>query len=436
MARMNIPRRSAGLLVGGLALFLGAAAVILSVISSARTAAASVLVIPLVLTVVVLAGVILWLSPLRQVRRPEAKSEEGTGAAAGGERPLALQAILSQIPCGVMLLDQDGRVLWVNTPGARILRRQPGELIGRILQDIVPETEVFMDAGAGAFRELELLFTDRTIHPIWYISAPAVDPEGRRNGVIVQYQDPSAFKELLSKGQDKERFAAIGRVVAGVAHEIKNPLFGISSVAQIFERELINPIHRELAQALLAETRRLNRLVDELLVYGRPMKFRVERCDLSRLLDEVFQMHREEIGEKGIVVRDEQLVPNIIAYVDPGQIRQVLLNLIRNAVDAMPRGGEIALKLLLEDRYIIFSLADKGGGIPAKIKERVFDLFFTTKKAGTGLGLTICKKIVQDHGGEIVLESAEGRGTTVTVKLPYRNPLDATGAGSTGMQRA
>ncbi|HAS53953.1 MAG TPA: hypothetical protein DCS42_07380, partial [Nitrospiraceae bacterium] len=213
---------------------------------------------------------------------------------------------------------------------------------------------------------------------------------------------------------------AVGRVVAGVAHEIKNPLFGISSVAQIFERELINPIHRELAQALLAETRRLNHLVDELLVYGRPMKLRAERCDLSRLLEEVFQVHRREIREKGIVVRDEQLVPKIITYVDSGQIRQVFLNLLRNAVDAMPRGGEIALTLLLEDRYIIFSLADEGEGIPAQIFDRVYDLFFTTKKAGTGLGLTICRKIVQDHGGEIILESTEGKGTTVTVKLPYR----------------
>ncbi len=436
MARMNIPRRSAGLLAGAIALFLGAAAVILYFFSSAWTAAAGALVIPLVLAVAVLAGAVVWLTLRRQVNSPGEISAAGYETQEGGASLQALQSILSQMPCGVMLLDQDGRVLYVNSPGAHILGRQPGELAGSILQDIVPGTQVFMDAGAGAFRELELLRSDRTISPIWYFSAPAVDAEGRGRGVIVQYQDPSVLKDMLVKGQDKERFSALGKVVAGVAHEIKNPLFGISSVAQIFERELINPIHRELAQALLAETRRLNRLVDELLVYGRPMKFRVERCDLSRLLDEVFQMHREEIREKGIVVRDEQLVPNIIAYVDPGQIRQVLLNLIRNAVDAMPQGGEIALKLLFEDRYIIFSIADRGTGIPAKIKERVFDLFFTTKKTGTGLGLTICKKIVQDHGGEIVLESAEGKGTTVTVKLPYRMPPEASGAGSAGPQKA
>ena len=321
-----------------------------------------------------------------------------------------MQAILSQMPCGVMLLDRDGRVLLINPLGARILRRHSDTLIGRMLQDVVPGTQVFMDPDAAACRELELLMPEGMVCPIGYLSAP--------------------------KGQDKERFVAVGRVVAGVAHEIKNPLFGISSVAQIFERELINPIHRELAQALLAETRRLNHLVDELLVYGRPMKLRAERCDLSRLLEEVFQVHRREIREKGIVVRDEQLVPKIITYVDSGQIRQVFLNLLRNAVDAMPRGGEIALTLLLEDRYIIFSLADEGEGIPAQIFDRVYDLFFTTKKAGTGLGLTICRKIVQDHGGEIILESTEGKGTTVTVKLPFRGASDAPGAGSPGIQKA
>ena len=347
-----------------------------------------------------------------------------------------MQAILSQMPCGVMLLDRDGRVLLINPLGARILRRHSDTLIGRMLQDVVPGTQVFMDPDAAACRELELLMPEGMVCPIGYLSAPYVDPDGMRNGVIVQYQDLSVLKALLSKGQDKERFVAVGRVVAGVAHEIKNPLFGISSVAQIFERELINPIHRELAQALLAETRRLNHLVDELLVYGRPMKLRAERCDLSRLLEEVFQVHRREIREKGIVVRDEQLVPKIITYVDSGQIRQVFLNLLRNAVDAMPRGGEIALTLLLEDRYIIFSLADEGEGIPAQIFDRVYDLFFTTKKAGTGLGLTICRKIVQDHGGEIILESTEGKGTTVTVKLPYRGASDAPGAGSPGIQKA
>ncbi|OGW26335.1 MAG: hypothetical protein A2X56_07145 [Nitrospirae bacterium GWC2_57_13] len=365
-----------------------------------------------------------------------AKDDAGNEGAASSRSPQFLQAILSQMPCGVMLLDRDGRVLLINPLGARILRRHSDTLIGRMLQDVVPGTQVFMDPDAAACRELELLMPEGMVCPIGYLSAPYVDPDGMRNGVIVQYQDLSVLKALLSKGQDKERFVAVGRVVAGVAHEIKNPLFGISSVAQIFERELINPIHRELAQALLAETRRLNHLVDELLVYGRPMKLRAERCDLSRLLEEVFQVHRREIREKGIVVRDEQLVPKIITYVDSGQIRQVFLNLLRNAVDAMPRGGEIALTLLLEDRYIIFSLADEGEGIPAQIFDRVYDLFFTTKKAGTGLGLTICRKIVQDHGGEIILESTEGKGTTVTVKLPYRGASDAPGAGSPGIQKA
>ena len=110
------------------------------------------------------------------------------------------------------------------------------------------------------------------------------------------------IKVLQTEVLNKERFAAMGRVVAGVAHEIRNPLFGISSIGQIFERELVDPAHRELAHALLSETKRLNQLVEELLVYGRPMKLMPGWCDLLELWQEVIGMHRDEIGKKGIKI--------------------------------------------------------------------------------------------------------------------------------------
>lgn len=170
----------------------------------------------------------------------------------------------------------------------------------------------------------------------------------------------------------------------------------------------------------------MNQLVEELLLYGRPMNLKPEQCDLMELWNEVVSMHRGELERKGVTLRGDLDIGHVSARLDINQIRQVFLNLLRNAIDATSSGGEISIRLLLEDRYVVFQIADTGVGIPSKNMDRIFDLFFTTKPKGTGLGLAICKKIIQDHGGEISAESREWdwldekRGTTVTIKLPYR----------------
>jgi signal transduction histidine kinase len=144
-------------------------------------------------------------------------------------------------------------------------------------------------------------------------------------------------------------------------------------------------------------------------------------------------MHREELDRRGIRISGDLDLKQLPAYLDADQVRQVFLNLLRNSIDATPKGGEISIRMLLEDRFIVFQIVDTGSGIPAKNLDRVFDLFFTTKPKGTGLGLAICKKIIQDHGGSITVESRqwdwmdEKRGTTVIVKLPYLSTAEQPG---------
>jgi signal transduction histidine kinase len=331
-----------------------------------------------------------------------------------------MQGILSNMSGGVLLLGMDGRVRLINFQGAQVLRCKRENLIGRNLAESIPGTAAFMEADSGSYREIELQAPDGTNVPIGFSSTYYYGANGEHEGVIVDYRDLTEIKTLQSELISKEGFAAMGKVVAGVAHEIKNPLFGISSIAQIFERELKNAEHQELARALLSETQRLNQLVEELVIYGRPMKLTRDRCDLRRLWQEVFELHKREIEKKNITITGDFNLRSPLVYLDAHQIRQVFLNLLRNSMEATAQGGEINIKLLLEDRYIIFKIADTGAGIPANIMGRVFDLFFTTKAKGTGLGLAICRKIVHDHGGEIAIESTERKGTTVTVRLPYR----------------
>ncbi len=336
-----------------------------------------------------------------------------------------MSGILASMSSGVMLLDTGGTVQLVNHAGATLLQATPSDMIKRRLTDMFPDAVSFLESAIGPYQETDIQRRNGTSVPIGFSSAYYHGASGEREGIIVVFRDLTEIKVLQAEVIHKERFAAMGRVVAGVAHEIRNPLFGISSIGQIFERELQKPAHLELARALLSEARRLNKLVEGLLIYGRPMKLEPSWCDLMGLWKEVIAMHRDEIEKKSIKISGDLDIGHTLAYLDANQIRQVFLNLLRNAIDATSAGGEIMITVLLEDRYVIFKIVDTGTGIPAENIDKVFDLFFTTKPKGTGLGLAICKKIVEDHGGEILIESRqwdwleERKGTTLTIKLPY-----------------
>lgn len=342
------------------------------------------------------------------------------------EKSNLLSGILENMSSGLMLLNLDGTIRIINNAGAALFDCRPDELEDSHLMERFAGAADILKAASGPYKESEVVRNDGTNIPIGYSIAHYHGSSGQPEGKIVIFRDLTEIKVLQAAVLNKERFAAMGRVVAGVAHEIRNPLFGISSIGQIFERELKNPGHLNLVQALLSETKRLNNLVEELLLYGRPKKLSLTWCDLTSLWKDVIGIHGGEMAQRRITVEDDFAVALRPAFLDQNQIRQVFLNLLRNAIDATPDNGRIRLSLLLEDRHIIFRVSDSGAGIPPENIDKIFDLFFTTKPKGTGLGLAICKKILEDHGGMICVESRQGarfkedRGTSVVIKLPYR----------------
>jgi signal transduction histidine kinase len=336
-----------------------------------------------------------------------------------------MRGILSSMSSGVVLLSLDGTVKLINRQGSWILGRGHDDLLGRKLAEAVPETAPFLSIRVGTYEEITVPGPEGMQVPVGFTTSYYSGPDAEQEGIIVVFQDLSELKILQSELLNKERFAAVGRVVAGVAHEIRNPLFGISAIGQLFERDLKDPAHRELSRALLSETRRLNQLVEELLIYGRPMKLKLREADLRQLWEEVLDQHREELKSRNIAVIGDDVLRMPAAVFDPHQVRQVFLNILRNAIEAMPDGGTITCTVLLEDRNILLRVTDTGPGIPREQLEHVFDLFYTTKPKGTGLGLAICRKIMRDHGGDIALASGEGAGTTVTLRLPCRSGAPA-----------
>jgi signal transduction histidine kinase len=237
------------------------------------------------------------------------------------------------------------------------------------------------------------------------------------------YRDLQAAQERLVQS---ERLATIGQMAAKVSHEVRNPLGSISLNAELLEDELrsLPEAQRAEAATLLAAIRSqvdvLGAVTEEYLRFARLPKPKLEAAALGPLLEELAEFVRGELRRRGVDVSLH--VPNGLPTLslDPGQMRQAFLNLVRNAAEAMPEGGRITLEARAQASGVEIAVSDTGMGIPEAIRDKIFDPFFTTKDAGTGLGLAIARQIAVDHGGSLVCESGPGVGTTFRLNLPTR----------------
>lgn len=354
-----------------------------------------------------------------------------------------LENIISNMGSGLLVTDRDGRIRMINQHGQATLGVAADQVVGKRLLDLFPSAGPLLDVQVGTIlRELDLPSPDGRSVPLGFNNSFLLDAAGQPEGTIIIFRDLSDLRAIRAEARRKDRLAAIGQVAAGVAHEIRNPLFGISSVAQILKTEVkFDPVHQELLAAMQAEIKRLNGLVEDLLHYGRPSTLERTPQLPEQIWEEILGLAKEELAEAKVqVVRDiGDGLPTVFA--DGNKLRQVFLNLLKNAIQATPPGGRITIRLQRAGRaalpapmqhsleleagggeppheYLVSAISDTGVGIPAADLDRVFDLFFTTKSTGSGLGLAICRRIVEDHGGTIGIESTEQAGTTVTVALP------------------
>ncbi|MFA6418983.1 MAG: ATP-binding protein [Candidatus Margulisiibacteriota bacterium] len=231
-------------------------------------------------------------------------------------------------------------------------------------------------------------------------------------------------KNLFQRLQQADKLASLGTIAAGMAHEIKNPLAAIKGLTQVLPENLQDrQFILDYAEIVPRQLDRINKLVDDLLAFGRPAKMTFREIDLAKLLRDTFKLLAEECRQKGITVRLELLPTPIEA--DAGHLGQAVLNVLLNAIQAMAEGGELFARLTVGGEKATIEIADTGEGIAADKLAHVFDPFFTTKGTGTGMGLAVTYRIIKDHGGEITVDSRLGEGTTFKICLPIKQKRSA-----------
>jgi signal transduction histidine kinase len=240
----------------------------------------------------------------------------------------------------------------------------------------------------------------------------------------VRQIERAAVRERLTRA---EHLAQIGALAASLAHEIKNPLAGISGAIQVIRDAMrSNDPHRPIIAEILRQISRLDGTVKDLLVYARPKPPRIQDCRLERVIERVLAVVRGDVEQTKVTVEVTGEAPPIEA--DELQVEQLLLNLVINAIQASTAGGVVKLTIATTKKGARLTVEDAGHGMDAEVCRRAFEPFYTTKAKGTGLGLPICQKIAEAHGGTIAVRSAVGQGTTVSVELP-RQARGAAGAG-------
>ncbi|WP_432820867.1 ATP-binding protein [Trichloromonas sp.] len=249
---------------------------------------------------------------------------------------------------------------------------------------------------------------------------------GRMSGVVVIVEDITEFRRLMDQTVQSEKLAEVGRLSAGIAHEINNPLSVIAYAAQLLLREEDIPaFQKEIVERIDGEVDRLKALTGSLLTFSRAQETKKRAIDLNEVLRDVLRLVRYELSRHSVqLVEDYGALP--LVWADANKIKQVFINLVMNASHVMPKGGTLTVRTqTINGAEVEALVADTGSGIPAAIREQIFEPFFSTKKEGegTGLGLYICRNIISEHEGRISVESAEGQGTVFRIVLPLADMM-------------
>jgi PAS domain S-box-containing protein len=331
--------------------------------------------------------------------------------------------IMSSLQDGLMLFTRDSHVVLVSAAIETFLGRSRRELLGRSVNEIFSNESPLGNAMLDAFRLRHSVAQREMESPNGrhvQVSLDFIHEKGTQIGALLTMRDAESVRRIEDEIELSRRISASGRVTRGVAHEVKNPINAIVLHLQLLRNKLqqVDPDTNRHVDIIDSEIHRLDRVVQILVDFTRPRDLHVEETDLRSVLEEVALLAAPDAEQHGVnIVRDlpQETMP---VKVDVDFIKQAILNVVLNGVQAMPDGGMLTITAHKNEDVVTMEITDQGAGIPPALQDKIFELYFTTKKTGSGIGLAQTYQIMQWHYGSVDFESEEGKGTTFRLRLP------------------
>jgi len=333
--------------------------------------------------------------------------------------------VVANLPVGLIATDREGRIAFFNPAAENITGFESGAALGKPLDSVLPPhwcgLESQIEAGRPVLdQEMECTFSEGRTVPVSVSASRIVNPEGELVGRILILKDLGEIRRLQEEIRRKEKLVALGGLAAGVAHEIRNPLSSIKGLAAFFGGKFADGSEdKKMADVMIQEVDRLNRAISELLDFAKPSEVKMKPTPLQPVLAHAIRLVQQDAEKKNIEIRfspDPNLPP---VRLDSDRFSQCILNLFLNAIEAMSGGGVLSVRSFSGgDHQVGLEIEDTGGGIAPEDLPKIFDPYFTTKPAGTGLGLAVVHKIIEAHHGSIRVRSTPGEFTRFSLFLP------------------
>ena len=338
------------------------------------------------------------------------------------------ERIVESIRSGVITTDLQGHIYTFNAAAEEITGYKTADVrghdasifFGDMTRQIPDSMNAALTGKVSPRFQADCLTPDGLALRLGFSIAPLSGESGETSGMVITFQDLTDIRALEETSRRQDRMAAVGRLAASIAHEIRNPLAAMRGSIQMLRAEMdVNTEQAQLMEIILRESDRLNKIVADYLNYARPRPAELKNVDISALVADTFKLLRNS-AELSISHVLEEDLPNRPAIVsgDPEQLKQVCWNIARNALKSMPDGGKFSVSLAeVDGNRLRLSFSDTGCGMTPEQVERLFEPF-TSNTGGTGLGLSIVYQIIRDHSGTINVRSRQGEGTTITIELP------------------
>ena len=333
------------------------------------------------------------------------------------------EALVKNMPIGLIALDHQGKIVTCNEKAQAVLEVACSDALSREALTVLPEPlkKILVELPAsGGFleRDIQLISAEGKVH-IWETVAAGLMDEGIPTGRILLIRDVTAIRQMENEVTRTRHLNSIGSLAAGVAHEIRNPLSSIKGFAVYFKERLSgNKEDEQTADVMIAETERLNRVISQLIEFARPLKLKKEKVQFMELVQHTIKLIAADAQKNKISVEINAATKMPAVEVDPDKIKQVLLNIFLNSLAALKDGGKLTIELATRADNLSVIISDNGAGIEKMDLPKIYDPYFTSKPAGTGLGLAVVQKIMEAHGAKIDVESTAAQGTKAYLHFP------------------